>query len=103
MNQTTIEALLTTPTLKNIILVRPIKVIPSIYKFKYKKYNVLTWEDFIRQAKVEVPSISKNNEENAAVMVKTGGTTGKPKTVVLSNKNLNEMANQHILGEYNFN
>ena len=102
MNQTTIEALLTTPTLKNIILVRPIKVIPSIYKFKYKKYNVLTWEDFIRQAKVEVPSISKNNEENAAVMVKTGGTTGKPKTVVLSNKNLNEMANQHILGEYNF-
>ena len=35
-------------------------------------------------------------------MVKTGGTTGKPKTVVLSNKNLNEMANQHILGEYKF-
>ena len=36
------------------------------------------------------------------MMVRTGGTTGKPKTVVLSNKNLNEMANQHALGEYNF-
>ena len=65
-------------------------------KINYKKYDILSWKKFIENGKdIELNGLPILDEEDAAVMVRTGGTTGKPKTVVLSNKNLNEMANQH--------
>lgn len=56
--------------------------------------NVLSWKQFSRlgsQNQINYPSYQKNQ---AAIIVHTGGTTGTPKGVVLSNDNLNAVAHQ---------
>ena len=101
--------------LENIVILNPLESLKKhkILKFfvnlkqkiriNYRKCNIISWKKFIDDGKnTELSSLPKLSEEEDAVMVRTGGTTGKPKTVILSNKNLNEMANQHALGEYNF-
>lgn len=101
--------------LDNIILVNPItslklsKPLKSLLTFKknqslnYAKNNLYSWEDFLKLGiNTNLTNLPEIFEENPAIMVRTGGTTGMPKTVILSNKNLNEMAHQHALGDYNF-
>lgn len=101
--------------LENIVILNPLESLKKhkILKFfvnlkqkiriNYRKCNIISWKKFIDDGKnTDLSSLPKLSEEEDAVMVRTGGTTGKPKTVILSNKNLNEMANQHALGEYNF-
>lgn len=69
----------------------------------YKKNNLLLWEDFLNLGNgINSFDLKFSCEEDVALMVRTGGTTGRPKMVMLTNKNLNEMANQHALGGYNF-
>ena len=115
LNSKKIAAVKKSVELDNIVLLNPLE---SLHKHKllkffvnlkqrikinYKKYDILSWKKFIENGKdIELNELPILDEEDAIVMVRTGGTTGKPKTVVLSNKNLNEMANQHALGEYNF-
>ena len=115
LNSKKIDTVKKSVKLDNIVLLNPLE---SLHKHKllkffvnlkqrmkinYKKYDILSWKKFIENGKdIELNGLPILDEEDAAVMVRTGGTTGKPKTVVLSNKNLNEMANQHALGEYNF-
>ena len=56
--------------------------------------NVLSWKQFSKlesQNQIGYPSYEKNQ---AAIIVHTGGTTGVPKGVVLSNDNLNAVAHQ---------
>lgn len=99
--------------INKIVLVNPVNsakmnsILKSIILSKKSNYysnDVLNWDNFIMNGKnVSLNAIPNFDENKDAIMVRTGGTTGKPKTVVLSNKNLNEMANQHMLGEYNFN
>ena len=102
--------------IENIVLVNPLetlknnKLISFAISCKEKINYHLSSKSFIRWSyfidngrNVTLSDIPKYAEEKDAIMVRTGGTTGKPKIVVLSNKNLNEMANQHFLGEYNFN
>lgn len=102
--------------IENIVLVNPLetlknnKLISFAISCKEKinyhlsNKNFIRWSDFVNNGRdVTLSDIPKYDEEKDAIMVRTGGTTGKPKIVVLSNKNLNEMANQHFLGEYNFN
>ena len=101
--------------LKNIVLLNPmeslkkhriLKLLVNLkqkIRINYKKYGIISWKNFLNFGRdVELNNLPILCEKDAAVMVRTGGTTGKPKTVILSNKNLNEMANQHALGEYNF-
>ena len=101
---------------KSLILVNPMeslelnKFIKFISSFKKKiKLNkfkdfITSWNNFIINGQnISLENVSTSDENTKAVMVRTGGTTGRSKTVILTNKNLNEMANQHELGDYNFN
>ena len=101
---------------KNFILVNPLETVKNdnmffkiITKVKSIKETIsnnlyMTWDEFIVLGNnIEIKNLNLYDEKQEAIMVRTGGTTGKPKSVVLTNKNLNEMANQHFLGEYNFN
>ena len=101
---------------RNFILVNPLETVKNdnmffkiITKVKSIKETIsnnlyMTWDEFIVLGNnIEIKNLNLYDEKQEAIMVRTGGTTGKPKSVVLTNKNLNEMANQHFLGEYNFN
>lgn len=70
------------------------------------KYRILKGEysfsKFLRLGKnVELPEV-KYNADDTAVIVHTGGTTGVPKGVKLSNLNLNVVALQYCLLGYKF-
>ena len=116
MNKKNILNIKKNSNIENIVLVNPLetlknnKLISFVISCKEKINYHLSSKSFIRWSyfidngrNVTLSDIPKYAEEKDAIMVRTGGTTGKPKIVVLSNKNLNEMANQHFLGEYNFN
>ena len=116
MNKKNILNIKKNSNIENIVLVNPLetlknnKLISFAISCKEKINYHLSSKSFIRWSyfidngrNVTLSDIPKYAEEKNAIMVRTGGTTGKPKIVVLSNKNLNEMANQHFLGEYNFN
>lgn len=67
--------------------------------------NVISWNDFIKQGKgIKVSSRYKNPDE-MCLLTHTGGTTGEPKAVMLSDKGMNAVANYykqcftHIRGE----
>ena len=116
MNKKNILNIKKNSNIENIVLVNPLetlknnKLISFAISCKEKinyhlsNKNFIRWSDFVNNGRnVTLSDIPKYAEEKDAIMVRTGGTTGKPKIVVLSNKNLNEMVNQHFLGEYNFN
>ncbi len=91
-----------TEYLKNIVLMSISDEMPFIVKTIYGLKNktmvdenssFLTWQKFVSLPAKEV-SINGNNND-AVVMVYTGGTTGKTKAVMLSNYNLNIAALQY--------
>ena len=88
--------------LKKIILVSLDNYMPFLVKFKYHFNNKVTlklssnkskyimWNDFIQEAETKYLkkyACDVDNEE-PAIILHSGGTTGSPKGVVLSNKNL---------------
>ena len=62
-------------------------------KNKYKS-NVLFWKQFITAGKPESISAVLYDPDHACVVVHTGGTTGSPKGVMLTDKNFNAIALQ---------
>lgn len=52
------------------------------------------WEEFIKKGK-ELYVRASYKKDKCAVMAHTGGTTGKPKTVMLSNDNMNAVAHSY--------
>lgn len=116
MNKKNILNIKKNSDIENIVLVNPLETLKNNklisfaiscnekINYHLSNKNFIRWSDFVNNGRnVNLSDIPKYDEEKDAIMVRTGGTTGKPKIVVLSNKNLNEMANQHFLGEYNFN
>jgi len=83
------------------------KVIKLGYKltkgFKVKKpygENVISWSSFISKAKYNKEEIIDNNKgEDTAVILYSGGTTGKQKGIVLTNMNFNSL----VLSELEIN
>ena len=59
----------------------------------------ILWKDFFEKGKTNFSSIAKQETKgsDAVVIVHTGGTTGFPKGVLLSNDNINSVAFQSIL------
>ena len=93
-------------SVKHIITLSPADSLPPIKKAAYKATkrqvkpvdnNCQSWREFIASSKngISFPPIRATSD--CCVMVHTGGTTGTPKTVMLSNQNLNTMAMQYAL------
>lgn len=72
-------------------------VIKSLYKLKTKEKltfdNALfcNWNDFLKKGKYNRFVPYKKDHKTAAIISHTGGTTGEPKGVVLSDKNVNTL------------
>lgn len=73
---------------ENIILYNKIDEIKN--KDKY-----LSWNDLMNIPKYHYPKYPRYQKNKVAALVHTGGTTGTPKTVKLSNENFNAMAIQY--------
>ena len=70
-----------------------------IYRIKVKKpvdtiCNILSWRQFSEKAK-ELSTIANRNIHSCAVIGHTGGTTGTPKGVMLSDFAVNALASQY--------
>mgnify|MGYP003292549648 CR=1 FL=1 len=80
---------------ETVLVVSPADSLPSLMKLVYKLKtkqpeaadNTLFWQEFLRSSIDYTPAIGK--KEDCCVIVHTGGTTGTPKGVMLSNENLN--------------
>lgn len=96
-----IENILKKTKLKKIILININHYMPFINKLRYHKNKIkikfaknnklyLMWDDFIERTKNKNKSsyTIKGNKSDPAVILHSGGTTGIPKGVVLSNENL---------------
>ena len=101
-----IVSLLEKTDISKVIVVSPSYSMPLIFKLvyrltkltsdrKYKDKRLILWPDFIDTANsnCESPATCPLANRPAAI-VHTGGTTGTPKGVVLSNNNLNSAAYQ---------
>ena len=62
----------------------------------------INWADFIMTGKDRTPTYSSYKKNTCSVIVHTGGTTGKPKGVMLSNENLNASTVQCDLSGFDF-
>lgn len=67
-----------------------------------KSLSFTKWSDFIDRSKNAKAIEAPYNQEKATVIVHTGGTTGVPKGVMLSNDNVNIAALDCILAGYDF-
>ena len=53
--------------------------------------SVIQWKEFFQSQENIIPEYAPYEKESCCIIVHTGGTTGFPKGVMLSNENLNEM------------
>lgn len=94
--------------LEKIVVVSPVESAPILIKLigkiKEKKYDkdVIDWNKFILMGKDnKIVHEAVYQENQPAVIIYTGGTTGFPKGVVLTNDNLNAMAIMQVVSGYN--
>lgn len=62
----------------------------------------ISWTNFIKKGFDKSPAYSKYKKDTCCVIVHTGGTTGTPKGVMLSNENLNSSVVQCDRSGFNF-
>ena len=78
-------------------------MIQKLGKIKLRKNRKIeTWEKFIEQGATYLGHIDSDYVENEPIIILyTGGTTGEPKGVILTNENLNAMAFTQIVSSFN--
>lgn len=99
---------------RKLLLVSPADSFPPIKRLFYNvskginskpqlSKNCLKWSDFVALGSGTQYSAVPYKKDTCCAMVHTGGTTGMPKSVMLSNDNLNVMAMQYCLLGVEFN
>lgn len=80
----------------------------AVYPFTKNKIDIIEdkkmvkWADFIQEGNALDKSSFSYEKNRTAVLLHTGGTTGVPKGVELTNDNFNDMVEQFILGTNDF-
>lgn len=106
-----IKEILSETQITNTVLVSPFDSLPFLLKCAAKlkakrvKYpsTIIEWAAFIRKARAYTESIPDEFEaEQAAVVCHTGGSTGIPKGVMLSNESCNALIYQLLYTNYGF-
>lgn len=109
-----VNAIIDETDLKKVVVASAGETMPPVMKFAYKLTNknknsypktdsrYITWSGFMKGAKNNVPSYEPTGEQNteAAIILHSGGTTGTPKDIMLSNKNFNAFGMQSIITLY---
>jgi len=98
--------------LENVVVVSPADSMPiltkTIYKMAKDKIKLINdkrkinWNKFIEQGKDEIVIEEPYEEDRLAVIMHTGGTTGTPKGVMLSDDNFNCMVEGFFKNANNF-
>ncbi len=96
--------------LEKIIVASPADSMPSFLKIAYslknkykytfsKEEKYILWQNFIKNATCKSPEYFPTDKENEelAIILHSGGTTGTPKDIMLSNKNFNAFGIQSVL------
>lgn len=99
-----VEAILKNTEVEQVIVVSPTRSMGMLVRVIYKltkgrknhikkSQHVLTWDKFLNKASKYIgnPHARVNSEDEAAIMY-SGGTTGKPKGIILTNLNFNAQA-----------
>ncbi len=99
-----VEAVIKNTSLEQVIVVSPTRSMDFLLRLVYKltkgrknhikkSQHVLTWDKFLGKANKYIgnPHARVNSKDDAVIMY-SGGTTGKPKGIVLSNLNFNAQA-----------
>lgn len=81
----------------------PLKLLGKLKEKKTKSSNVIDWKHFIKNGnnysgEIDVPFV----KDTPVTVVHTGGTTGDPKGVLLTNENFNNMALTQEISKYDF-
>lgn len=88
---------------EKVLVLSPANSLPMSLQLGYKmknpdrnRYasNVIHWNDFIQKGKGQNTTAEPFDPAHACVVVHTGGTTGSPKGVMLSDSNFNAIAQQ---------
>lgn len=94
---------------EKIVVVSPADSLPIVKKqaFKLKNWmegkivelqsNCLRWDEFIKAGENKELKVAHYKKNSCCVIVHTGGTTGVPKGVMLSNDNINALVFQSIM------
>lgn len=90
-------------SVEKVLVISPADSLPMPLQLGYKlknpdrnRYasNVIHWKDFIQNGKSHSTAAERYDPQHACVVVHTGGTTGSPKGVMLSDANFNAIAQQ---------
>lgn len=106
-----IQNILKDTQVKDVIMVSASDSMPSLLKVGYqltkgrkikkpkKGRHLLNWKDFISRGnkEIELPNISFTKEDYASILY-SGGTTGNPKGIILTNGNFNAIAISNKIG-----
>ena len=91
---------------ERVLIISPADSLPMLLKIGYQfkspdknRYasNVIKWKAFIEGGKGHSTAAEPYDEKHACAIVHTGGTTGSPKGVMLSDLNFNAIAQQFVL------
>ena len=98
-------------SVEKIVVISPADSLPQPKKFLFKAFKAtkipndnlhIKWNGLITQGKDVQPNIIPYTKNTPCVIVHTGGTTGIPKGVMLSNDNMNAAAFQAIIAGFDF-
>lgn len=98
-------------SVEKIVVISPADSLPQPKKFLFKAFKAtkipndnkhIKWNELIALGRDAEPEIESYKKDTPCVIVHTGGTTGVPKGVMLSDDNMNAAAFQAIIAGFDF-